>query len=170
MSSTRPIFATEPLRRRLPTAKWKRVVVYLLTAGTLLFVLAQAVPYGRAHTNPPVRAEPAWDTGRTRALAQAACFDCHSNLTKWPWYSNIAPLSWLIQRDVDSGRSTLNFSEWNRPYDGAAEAIEATRSGAMPPWYYTLMHSHAGLSQADRDALASGLARTFATSPPKTGG
>jgi mono/diheme cytochrome c family protein len=65
-----------------------------------------------------VQAEPAWDSGRTRVLAQQSCFDCHSNLTKWPWDSNIAPFSWLIQRDVDSGRSALNFSEWNNVQDG----------------------------------------------------
>jgi len=60
---------------------------WALAALVALFLLVQAVPYGRSHTNPPVTAEPRWDTPQTRALAARACFDCHSNLTKWPWYS-----------------------------------------------------------------------------------
>ena len=169
MESRPRAFHSETLRRRLPVARWKRVLVYLVGGGLILFALAQAVPYGRSHSNPPVLKEPALDSARTRVLAQRACFDCHSNLTKWPWDSSIAPFSWLVQGDVDSGRSTLDFSEWNRVQDGASDAVEAVRSGSMPPWYYKLMHSNAGLSAADRNALADGLARTFAASPPKAG-
>ena len=66
--------------------------------GVLLII--QFVPYGRDHTNPPVIAEPAWDSPQTRALFFRACADCHSNETKWPWYSTIAPASWLITRDT----------------------------------------------------------------------
>ncbi|HEX7229427.1 MAG TPA: heme-binding domain-containing protein [Candidatus Binatia bacterium] len=87
-----------------------------LLIGIIVVLLAiQLIPYGHDHTNPPVHAEPAWDNPRTRELAARACFDCHSDQTVWPWYSNIAPISWLIQRDVEKGRSELNFSEWNRP-------------------------------------------------------
>ena len=57
------------------------------------FLAIQLVPYGRTHTNPPVTAEPAWDSPQTRALAVRACFDCHSNETVWPWYTSIAPIS-----------------------------------------------------------------------------
>ena len=157
-------------RLGLPQTRWKRVLLYVIGGSAVLFVLAQAVPYGRAHHNPPVQAEPVWDSSGTRSLASRACFDCHSNLTKWPWDSNIAPFSWLIQRDVESGRSSLNFSEWNRPQDGASDAIEAARSGSMPPWYYTIMHPGARLSGAERSQLADGLARTFTKSPPLGGG
>lgn len=103
---------------------WKRTLLYVVLGAVGLFALAQAVPYGRAHRNPAARVEPTWDSSRTRALAAAACFDCHSNLTTWPWDSNIAPFSWLIQRDVDSGRGALNFSEWNRVQDGAGDAVD----------------------------------------------
>ena len=137
----------------------------------VLFALIQAVPYGRSHSNPPVTQEPKWDSAQTRALAQRACFDCHSNLTKWRWYSNIAPISWLVQRDVDGGRGTLNFSEWNKPMDSSAgDVADAIRSGSMPPWFYVLLHSGAKLSSAEKDALVRGLDATFAASPPKGGG
>ena len=147
--------------------KW---LIRIVLVGVGLFVLAQLVPYGRNHKNPPVLAEPRWDTGQTRALAKTACFDCHSNLTNWRWYSNIAPGSWLIYRDVTDGRSSLNFSEWNKPQDGAGDAIEAISSGSMPPWFYVILHPHAGLSHADKQALMNGLAATFKNSPPIGGG
>ena len=86
----------------------KRFLMWSLTGLLLLLAAAQLVPYGRDHDNPPVVAEPAWGSPATRELARRACFDCHSNETQWPWYSNIAPLSWLIQRDVDEGRDELN--------------------------------------------------------------
>jgi hypothetical protein len=75
--------------------------------GTLIVI--QVIPYGRDHTNPPVIEEPVWDSAQTRDLAVRACFDCHSNETVWPWYSNVAPLSWLVQSDVEEGRETLNL-------------------------------------------------------------
>jgi hypothetical protein len=131
-----------------------------------LFVLAQLVPYGRNHKNPPVQAEPRWATAQTRDLAKRACFDCHSNLSTWPWYSNIAPGSWLIYRDVVGGRGSLNFSEWNKPQDGASDAIETIRSGSMPPWFYLPLHPKAALSKTEKNTLMAGLAATFRNSPP----
>jgi hypothetical protein len=140
-------------------------------AGVGLFALIQLVPYGRNHSNPPVLAEPRWDSPATRTLAAKACFDCHSNLTTWPWYSNVAPVSWLVQRDVDGGRSQFNFSEWNKPQDvSAGDAADAIRSGSMPPGIYTLMHPKARLSFAQKDALVKGLVATLSADPPKGGG
>jgi hypothetical protein len=147
------------------------VLRWLGVGAAALFLLIQAVPYGRSHSNPPVTMEPKWDSPTTRALAQRACFDCHSNLTKWRWYSNIAPVSWLVQRDVEGGRSAFNFSEWGRPQDvSAGDLADAIRGGSMPPWFYTLVHPKAGLSSAEKDALIRGLNATLAASPPKGGG
>ncbi len=146
--------------------KW---LVRIAIAGVVLFGLAQIVPYGRNHTNPAVQAEPRWDTPRTRELAQKACFDCHSNETTWPWYSNVAPVSWLVYRDVAGGRGSLNFSEWNRPQDGAGDAAEAVSSGSMPPWFYVILHPKARLSGTDKQALMRGLAATLRASPPPGG-
>ena len=150
---------------------WRR---WLLRAGIgllVLFGLIQAVPYGRSHSNPPVVAEPRWNSPSTRALAVRACFDCHSNQTTWRWYSNVAPASWLVQRDVSGGRSQFNFSEWNKPQDvSIGDIADSIRSGSMPPWFYTLLHSNAGLSAAEKDALVRGLQATLAGSPPIGGG
>jgi len=125
-----------------------------------LFVIIQFVPYGRDHSNPPVVAEPAWDSPTTRELSVRSCFDCHSNETKWAWYSNIAPLSWLIQNHVEEGREELNFSEWHLDHEGE-EAAETVRDGSMPTRGYLLMHSEARLSDVELSALVSGLATTL---------
>lgn len=136
----------------------------------ILFAVIQAVPYGRAHSNPPVQQEPLWDSPQTRQLAVAGCFDCHSNETTWPWDSNIAPFSWLIEHDVSSGRGVLNFSEWSRPQVETDEIYEVILGGGMPPWYYKLMHPAAKLSQSERERLVAGLKVTFEKSPPVPGG
>lgn len=139
-----------------------------MTRGTLaslgvvaLLAAIQLVPYGRAHGNPPVVQEPRWDKPETRALAVRACFDCHSNETQWPWYANVAPMSWLVQRDVDEGREALNFSEWQRTYKEAGESAETVSEGEMPLQTYVLMHSAARLTLAERRALADGLTATL---------
>jgi mono/diheme cytochrome c family protein len=148
--------------------KW---LVRGLVAGIVVFGLVQLVPYGRNHANPPVTKEITWDSARTRELAVGACYDCHSNLTTWPWYSNVAPISWLVYADVQSGRGALNFSEWNRPQDaGSSDIVEAVRGGSMPPWQYKPMHPAGRLSAAERDGLTRGLARTLAADPPVGGG
>jgi mono/diheme cytochrome c family protein len=141
-----------------PTRRtWSRLGIVALAA----FAAMQLVPYGRGHTNPPARDEPPWDSPETRALAKRACFDCHSNETTWPIYAHVAPVSWLIQHDVDEGRSTLNLSEWTRPQKDAHEAAKEVREQEMPLAIYQLMHAGARLSTTDRDRLASGLAKTL---------
>ena len=92
-----------------PQAPARRAAFILFLVGVLGLLVIQLIPYGREHSNPAVVSEPPWDSPATRAFAVTACFDCHSNETEWPWYSNIAPMSWLVQRDVDEGRQHLNF-------------------------------------------------------------
>jgi hypothetical protein len=89
-----------------------------------------------------------------------ACYDCHSNETVWPWYSQIAPASWLVQDHVDKGRAELNFSEWNKPQEGA-ESVEAVQEGEMPLRSYVAFHPKARLSHAEYQSLVNGLAATF---------
>jgi mono/diheme cytochrome c family protein len=131
-----------------------------------LLVLAQAVPLGHDHTTSlAVPVEPAWDRPLTRQLAARACFDCHSDQTAWPWYSDVAPASWLVANDVIGGRRRLNFSEFDRTQRSAGDAAQAVRENSMPPWTFTLVHANARLSPTERDELARGLAATSTASP-----
>ncbi len=156
----------------------KKILLRVLGVLVVFLLLIQLVPYGHNHTNPPVVAEPKWDSPQTRTLAARACFDCHSNETVWPWYSNVAPVSWLIARDVEEGRSKLNFSG---PSEGAGgeggegeggeggegeggerggesdDVAGLIRSGEMPPWYFLVLHPNAKLTTAEKEALISGL-------------
>ncbi len=145
----------------------RRMVLGVIGAVVLVFVLIQLIPVDK--TNPPVLSEPKWDSPQTRELAQVACFDCHSNETVWPWYTKIAPSSWLVKHDVDSGRRRLNFSEWGgqRPRE-LGEMAEAINGGGMPPWYYTLMHPNAKLSDSEKQALIIGLQTSLAQSSEQT--
>jgi mono/diheme cytochrome c family protein len=136
-----------------------------LLAVAVVLVVIQLVPYGRNHSNPAARNEPAWDRPETRALARRACFDCHSNETVWPAYTYIAPISWLIQHDVDEGREDLNFSEWQRPQKESSEAAKTVQEGEMPPWTYTLVHPEARLNPEERSALIRGLEATIGAHP-----
>jgi mono/diheme cytochrome c family protein len=140
----------------------KRIMVAGLAGLVALLLLIQVVPYGRDHTNPPVLAAPQWDNPQTQVLFDRACGDCHSNLTRWPWYTNVAPASWLVQSDVDGGRSTLNLSELGRTEADIAEIAEAIRDGGMPPFQYTLIHRDASLSAQEKEALINGLTRSLA--------
>jgi hypothetical protein len=141
---------------------WKKFGLGLLG----LAVLLQLVPYGRSHSNPPVVQEPRWNAPETRALAVRACFDCHSNETKWPFYSHIAPASWLVQHDVDEGREHLNFSAFNLPQRHAQDAADQVRRNAMPPAPYMMMHPEARLSEAEFQQLIDGLSKTFGEPVP----
>jgi hypothetical protein len=138
-------------------SRWLAAVAALV----IVFAAAQVVPYGRQRSNPPIALEPPWDSGDTRALAKLACFDCHSNETHWPAYARVAPVSWLIQHDVDEGRAVLNFSEWQRPQPEAGEAAAEIREAEMPPAIYRLMHAEARLTDAEFERLARGLATTL---------
>jgi hypothetical protein len=137
---------------------WIRTGLVLVLA----FAAIQFVPYGRGQVNPPVGTEPTWDSPETRALAKQACFDCHSNETEWPAYSRIAPVSWLIQRDVSEGRAALNFSEWQRPQEEAKEAAEEVLEGEMPLRIYRLMHARA--TERSRPGTAGARSREDARS------
>ncbi|GAB4471959.1 MAG: hypothetical protein Kow00124_09440 [Anaerolineae bacterium] len=126
------------------------------------FAAIQLVPVSR--TNPPVTSEPNWDSPETRALAQRACFDCHSNETQWPWYAYVAPVSWLVSHDTIEGRQRLNFSEWDSMRGEARETheiIEVILEGEMPPSNYVRMHPEANLTDAERSQLVEGLRATL---------
>lgn len=138
-----------------------KVLGIILGSLIVLFGLMQLVPYGRTHSNPPTVSEPKWDSPRTRELAVRACFDCHSNETKWPWYANVAPMSWIVEYDINNGRSIVNFSEWDRPYPLAEYSGLSVRIGGMPIAKYRMAHPEAQLTPQETEELARGLDATL---------
>jgi hypothetical protein len=138
----------------------RKIFTWAAIVSGVVFVAIQFVPYGRDHTNPPVQTEPQWDSARTRELAVESCYSCHSNETEWPWYSNIAPMSWLTQRDVDAGREEFNFSELEDGGD-SDDAAESVADGDMPPLRYVLANLSARLTSEEKRALIEGLNRTL---------
>lgn len=127
-----------------------------------IFLAMQVIPYGRTHKNPRVIKEPTWDTPRTRELAKRACFDCHSNETRWPWYANVAPMSWVVERDVESAREVVNFSAWNVQQPLAPTSVSSVLTGNMPPVKYRMAHPEANLNAQETQDLAHGLERSLA--------
>lgn len=140
----------------------------------VILVLIQLVPYGRDHANPPAGTNPAWDSPRTLELARRACFDCHSNETRWPWYAHVAPVSWRIQSHVTEGREHLNLTAFDpasrEMRHAAGEAWEVVEKGEMPPGDYRLAHLEARLTPSEKRELVAGLRATFAAFAGKSGG
>lgn len=137
--------------------KMKLLVFLILVGGVIQFV-----PYGRDHSNPPISGEPQWDSPRTQELFERTCGNCHSNKTTWPWYSSIAPVSWLVQHDVDEAREHFNVSMWGtQQRNKGSDAAEELREGEMPPWVYLLGHPEAKLNDSEKAELVNGLIATF---------
>ena len=134
-------------------------------AGIVGFVVLQVfpakvigIPTQDIGANPPERF--AFDgPPEVEAIMRRACFDCHSNETRWPLYSRLAPASWLMARDIHNGRNHLNFSKWADSDEDERQtdretAWDQVEAGAMPPWFYILpMHPDAKLSDADKATL-----------------
>lgn len=120
-----------------------------------IIVVLQLVPVNQI--NPPV-IQTAEFSSEVRDILVESCFDCHSNETVWPWYSRIAPGSFLITRDVIEGRKHLNFSNFSDmdafdSNDVADEIIEMLEQGKMPMLPYLLLHPDASLSDSETEAL-----------------
>jgi len=135
-------------------------------AGILVLPVLVAIQFVRPErTNPP--SNPASSFGRIvrpssemAAILERSCSDCHSNNTVWPWYSRVAPVSWLVVSDVNDGRRHLNLSEWGAYSSDKArtrmkEMCDEAKSGGMPLWIYTLMHRNAKLSGEDIKAICA---------------
>jgi hypothetical protein len=137
---------------------WKKRTWALFLIIDFLVVI-QFVPIDRA--NPEI-AEGATIEAPEEVVAilRRSCFDCHSDETVWPWYSYVAPASWLIARDVHVGRKELNFSQWStytekRKRHKQKECGEEVEEGEMPLWFYTPLHPEAELSQEDIGIISS---------------
>ena len=133
------------------TLNRNKIILILVILG----VAIQLVPIDR--TNPPVTGELAAPP-ELHGILRRACYDCHSNETVWPWYSRVAPVSWLVASDVYEGREHLNFSTWNE-YPGERrtklrmEISKEVREGEMPPFQYVPAHPEAKLSEGDKGVI-----------------
>ncbi len=135
----------------------KKIILGVIGVGVLGFVLIQFIPFGHDHANPPTVSEPQWSSPQARSLVKENCFQCHSNETQWPWYSNVAPGSWLIALDVLAGRNAFNFSDWSANPGDVNEMAGAIQEGEMPPIQYTAFHPTARLNEQQKAALIDAL-------------
>ena len=131
-----------------------------LSAGLVVFVVIQGFNPGRI--NPPVKIDfikAAQPPASVVASLRAACYDCHSSETRWPFYARLAPVSWLIARDVSEGREHLNFSDWPTEPDRMAKKLDRINEvldyREMPPKQYTLFHPGARLTAVQRSEIMS---------------
>jgi hypothetical protein len=154
------------------TSRTKKALRLLALGAVVVGVAIQFVPVKEIGNNPPHRfkmdAPP-----EVEAILRRACFDCHSNETKWPIYSRVAPGSWLMARDIHNGRNHLNFSEWgdvdeDERQDDLENCWEQVESGAMPKWFYIFpFHRDAKLSDGDKGLLKAFFLKN---AKPKDGG
>lgn len=134
----------------------------LLIAAAAAGIAIQFIPYGKDHSSLPVMSEPQWDSPRTKELFARACADCHSHETKYPWYSSVAPVSWLIAHDIEEGREHFNVSVWGiQKKNEGKDAAKEVREGEMPMLPYLIAHPEARLSDAEKTELIQGLEKTF---------
>ncbi len=139
---------------------WLKRLVFV---AVVILIVAQV--YRPSRTNPPV--DPSREIAATGVMPPAvaaifsrACNDCHSYRTVWPWYSAVAPVSWLVVYDVRAGRKKMNLSDW-AGYDAQKEsklvdeACKEVREGEMPGTMYTLMHPQAKLTVGDVQAICA---------------
>jgi len=144
-----------------PDYRMKKTIKRIGIAIVVLLVVIQAIRPAR--TNPPVDEARTIQTNSTitpeiSAIFERSCKDCHSSKTIWPWYSEVAPVSWLLVSDVTDGRKQWSLSEWGA-YDAKKKArklqdmCEQVEKGDMPLSIYVALHPAAKLSDADRQAL-----------------
>jgi heme-binding protein len=150
-----------------------RTLAAAVSIAALALVVIQAVPYGRDRSVPPDGQHVSWSSPATQTLVSRACYDCHSNQTRWPWYASIAPLSWRIQSHVQHGREALNFTAFEPAQkevaEAAREAGETVSKGEMPPFDYLLAHPEARLTADERRTLIGEFDRVFAALPGEGG-
>lgn len=143
----------------------KRVIAVIGAVASLALGALQLVP-APTRVNPPVNHDLTLQKNRAvpthvESILRRACMDCHSNETRWPWYSQIAPMSWGVVNDVTRARKAMNLSEWTlgagRSYGAAIGYLTAmcagVKGGRMPPAKYRLLHKESRLSASDIESL-----------------
>jgi len=143
--------------------KLKHIILASATLLAMAGAALQLAPAGTAQATPAVNTEPPWSSPEYREMFMRSCGDCHSNDTKWPWYTQLPIVSSFIQHHVDEGREKLNVSEWGTAMQGehAEHVAEQVQRGEMPPASYLLMHPEARLDVAAVQAFVKGANDTF---------
>jgi hypothetical protein len=143
----------------------KRVPGRWIVIGSIAFlILIQAIQPSR--TNPPVVPSRSLEAHmdvppKVQAVLKRSCYDCHSSATVWPWYSNVAPVSWYVAHDVNVGRSHINLQDWEaqvNEQEGKEHlglVCKLIREGKMPPADYSLMHKGADVSPEETNAICA---------------
>jgi hypothetical protein len=146
-----------------PGFDMKRILKWGIVVLIVVFAAIQLAQPSR--TNPPVKTDFLKATGAPPDVAtmfRAACYDCHSDETRWPWYSYVAPMSWQIAQDVNHGRRHVNLSEWPADQPDLArkkigDMSDEIDDGDMPLSKYKLIHKDARLTSQQRDKLTQWL-------------
>jgi hypothetical protein len=143
------------MRRAKKILKWAAIAAIAVVVGVQFI--------GPAKSNPISNHAQAIEahlqmSPQVATILDQSCNDCHSNKTRWPWYSNVAPVSWFVIDHVDHGRSHLNFSDWGRFDRREAEEMlsaicKEVQSGAMPLSSYTPLHPGSELTSDEIKAL-----------------
>jgi hypothetical protein len=136
----------------------KMIVLAIMAA----LLLVQAIRIEKS--NPPVCSDLA--SVAVKPVLQRGCYNCHSNETIWPWYSNVAPASWLVGMDVREGRNHLNFSEWGALDSGTRvhklrSIAEEVHNDGMPPWYYSVVHRGSRLNKTEQNQILAWVTATI---------
>lgn len=127
----------------------------LLGAVALALGIAQLVPIERS--NPPVTSDLAPPPG-VESILRRSCYDCHSHETSWPWYAHVAPVSWIVAKDVHDAREEMNFSDWggyrlDKRERLLEDMLEEVEEGEMPPRYYLLVHPQTRIAGDELETL-----------------
>jgi len=139
----------------------KRIIKLFLLFLLGVFVLMQLFPVEKPMVtmdNPNDLIGSGLVSKEVATIVQTSCYDCHSNQTNYPWYSKIAPVSWILYDHIEEGREHLNFSNWNRlekedKMEALDEIIEVIEEGEMPLESYLLIHREANLSEHQQEAI-----------------
>jgi len=144
-------------------SRTKKAIIKLTGSSLAMFIILVIIGSVVVdHSNPPVTYNGIkWDSPQTEDMMRHACYNCHSNETVWPWYSYIAPVAFLVSKDVQEGRSTLNFSTGQGQMEPRNLARQIQK-GKMPPPIYLIMHPDANLTDQQKQDLIAGIhASTF---------
>lgn len=140
-----------------------KILKYVLIALAAIFIIIQFIPANLPENNNDLTEDLVLTEGapeEVKLILSKACYDCHSNQTTYPWYSYVAPVSWLVANDTRHGRGELNFSEWasqskRKKIKILNEMAEEIEEGKMPLDIYTVMHKDAILTDAEIETITS---------------